>query len=137
VTIPAGHYAARIEVTPIDDNASEGIETVVLRLRVPETAPPPYLLGWSPQAGAIITDNDAAPPRSVRLPEDFFHLSLPGVDGVSFRLEASTNLSDWVTLDTFTVVDGALHFVDTDAPGWLLRFYRAVPTPRPPPPDEE
>src|SRR4030095_14202094 len=68
-TIPAGHYAARIDVTPIDDNVSEGIETVVLRLRVPETAPPPYLLGWSPQAGAIITEKHHTPPRSLRCPQ--------------------------------------------------------------------
>ncbi|PYI86640.1 MAG: hypothetical protein DME26_08650 [Verrucomicrobia bacterium] len=137
VTIPAGRYSAQIVVIPIEDNVVEGIETVVLKLRVPETTPAPYLLGWYRQAAAIIVDSDAPSPLSVGLPGNLFHLSLPGADGVYFRLEASTNLLDWITIDTATVSDGALHFVDSDAPAWKLRFYRAVPMPRPPPPEEK
>jgi hypothetical protein len=64
VTIPAGAYAARIEVLPIDDLLVEGTETVVLTLApvacITLYPPPPdcYQVGPSNQATAYILDND-------------------------------------------------------------------------------
>jgi hypothetical protein len=127
VTIPAGGRAARIVVVPVDDRLAEGIETVVLALAPSDTDPPSYTIGRSSRAAAIIVDNDALRPRCVRLPGGLFHVCVPGTDGDGYRLEASSNLTDWVTLCTSVVSDGAIHFVDPDVQALPYRFYRALP----------
>lgn len=64
VTIPAGAFAARLVVTPIDDNLIEGTETVIARLEpaaCPAVIPPPpgcYRVGEPSRALAYIRDND-------------------------------------------------------------------------------
>jgi len=138
ITIPAGKRAASIVVVPIDDALPEPIETVLLELRPPPltTDPPPaYVVGFPRRAGAIIVDNDRPRPGTAGLADRTFHLQAPGTNGLWFRLEASTNLLDWSALCTNAVTDGAIHFIDADAPGLPLRFYRAVPLPEPPPDD--
>jgi hypothetical protein len=126
-TIAAGARAARIVILPIDDGLAEGIETVVLELAHSHTDPPSYTVGRSSRAAAIIVDNDALHPRTTELAGSLFHVCLPGTDGVAYRLEASSNLIDWVTLGTGVVSDGVIHFVDPDVQALSYRFYRAVP----------
>jgi hypothetical protein len=46
--------------------------------------------------------------------------------GQSYTLQASTNLVDWETLETLTASDTRLNFIDTNAPSFSRRFYRAV-----------
>ncbi|MEW6302831.1 MAG: S8 family serine peptidase [Verrucomicrobiota bacterium] len=58
VTIPAGAASAVITVTPMDDTAVEGDETVVLTL----SADAGYTVGAPSNATVVITDNDQAPP---------------------------------------------------------------------------
>jgi hypothetical protein len=138
VEIPAGHRSAAIVVTPLDDLLREQAETVVLSLFWPDaivspTNPPPYLIGFPPRAAAIIVDNDWLLPPSLCLPDRLFHLCQPGTNGYCFRIEASTNLMDWSPICTNRVTDGAVHFVDPDAPEFPKRFYRIIPEPTLPP----
>ena len=129
VTIPAGHYAARVVIVPIDDNLVEGVETVVLKLEPDPTLGPVahYEIGWPDKAGAAIADNDLDREACVRLADGSFHLCVERPNGFAFRLETSEDLSVWVLVCTNVVTDGALHFVDPEAPLHSRRFYRIVP----------
>jgi hypothetical protein len=131
VTISAGRHSARIVVAPIDDSLAEGIETVVLKLK----PSPDYAIGFSSHASAIIIDNDRPRPTCVRLPDHQFHLCRPATNGLCFRVEASTDLRQWIPICTNIVTEGALHFVDPDAPSTDRRFYRIAPEPGLPPDD--
>lgn len=67
------------------------------------------------------------------LPGGSFHLYADGPDGAWFHLEYSTDLLNWTPLCTNQVFNGAIDFVDPDAPANQHRFYRAVPETDPPP----
>jgi hypothetical protein len=58
LTIPAGAASATVTVTPIDDTAVEGNETVILTVSA-DTA---YTVGSQNSATVTIADNDQAPP---------------------------------------------------------------------------
>jgi len=122
-TIPAGRHSAQIVVVPIDDALPEWIETVVLRLR----PSPDYTVGFPAQATALIIDNDRPRPPCAVLPDHQFHFCRPATNGFCFRIEVSTDLINWTPVCTNVVTDGALHFVDPDAPPLNARFYRARP----------
>jgi hypothetical protein len=53
-----------------------------------------------------------------------FHLCFPAPLAGGFRIEASEDFLHWETVQEGTPVDGAVHFVDPDAPGMPKRFYR-------------
>jgi hypothetical protein len=54
-------------------------------------------------------------------------LRFPGAAGQSYRVQASTNLVTWITLDTVTVdAGGILSYEDTGAGNIPFRFYRTV-----------
>jgi len=128
VTIPAGERSARVVVVPIDDSLVEGIETVVLRLTPsPMASLPTYSIGWPNQAAAVIIDNDAPRPCTRVLADSLVHFCFPGTNGFIYRLECSTNLIDWVPVHTNVVTEGAVQFVDPDAPATPNRFYRVLP----------
>jgi hypothetical protein len=135
VTIPAGRHSARIVVVPLDDEDNELIETVVLTLREPEppVAPPPYLIGFPSKAAAFILDTDQTRPPCQMLSDGLFHLCQPGTNGFCFRIEATSNLVDWVPVCTNIVTDAAIHFVDPDAASFGHRFYRVLPEANLPP----
>jgi len=136
VTIAAGERAARITVAPIDDDLIEPLESVLLKLELaPGTTAgtlPPYAIGSPGRAAAIIVDNDSPRPACTTLPDGLFHLCQPGTNGFCFRLEASTNLVNWIGVCTNIVTDGAIHFVDPDARDFVNRYYRSLPEPNPP-----
>jgi hypothetical protein len=132
VTIPAGARAARIVVRPIDDTLREGIETVVLRLRLPlDPADTPYAIGLRGSAAAYITDNEVLPPPCGLLADGTVHLCLPFTNQC-FRVELSTNLVNWEGICTNRLADGAAHLLDPDAANCLRRFFRFIPVPCPP-----
>ena len=126
VSIPAGRHSARITITPIDDTVKERIETVVVKLEPSPVASPiePYRLGFPRRAGAIIVDNDQPRPLTHCLPEGLLHLSLPGENGFVYRLECSADLMEWTPLCDGVVVDGAVHYVDTEMTNNAHGFYR-------------
>jgi hypothetical protein len=132
VTIPAGKRTATITVRPIEDALPEKVETVVLTL---QPAPDPraaYLVGYPRRAAAFILDNDQPRPPCRRFPDGLFHLVRPGTVGGCYRVDVSANLTDWTEACTSEVNDGAVQFVDPDAPDFGNRFYRVVPVPCPP-----
>ena len=135
VTIPAGARGARIVVTPVDDMLREGIETVVLRLRLPplplDPVDTPYAIGQPSSAAAYITDNDRPPPPCGRLADGTVHLCSPFTNHC-FRVERSTNLVHWEGICTNRVADGAARHLDPDATNCLRQFIRFIPVPCPP-----
>ena len=52
-------------------------------------------------------------------------MQFQGVEGQSYVFEASTNLTDWVTLSTNTAVGGTISLVETNTMAYPHRFYRA------------
>lgn len=65
----------------------------------------------------------------VRLHDSSLSLPLTGRTNVSFRIEASTNLVNWLTLSNFTSTGGFIEFTDLSATNFPGRFYRAVWSP--------
>ena len=133
LTIPAGRRSAPIVVTPIDDNLPERIETVLITLVEPPTltpvsilTEPRYVVGRPGRAAAYILDNDRPRPNCVELPDGMISLRLGGRDGVSYAVEASTDLNEWRQIDCNTVRDGVIDFVDPEPAGQERRFYRIV-----------
>ena len=107
----------------------EGSETVVLKLEPDPSLGPVarYEIGRPDKAAAIIVDNDLYQSTCRHLPDGSFHLCVDRPDGFALRLEISEELSAWVPLCTNAVTDGALRFVDPEAPQHSHRFYRIVP----------
>ena len=127
VTIPAGRPGARVVIRPVDDHVAEPIETVILTLQPPADDPPAYEVGRPSVAGAIIVDNDCPRPPTRRLGDGRMHLHLALSNGVPYRLEASSNLLDWVPLITHVVTEDEVHFVEDTPDLFGSRFYRVVP----------
>ncbi len=123
VTIPAGRRTAPVLVTPIDDRRDEPVETVILRLEGAAL----YNVGRWNRAGAIIVDNDRTRPGPLCLPDHSFHVRWDGANGQAYRLEISSDLVNWETLEPNVVSDGAIHFVDPEAAETGVRFYRVQP----------
>lgn len=60
-----------------------------------------------------------------RLSDGQFMLRLSGESGRSYAIEATTNLTNWSSIRTNTASGGYFDFLDTAAPGFPRRFYRA------------
>src|SRR5204863_8115450 len=82
LTIPAGASSATVTVTPIDDSAVEGDETVILTL----SANAAYAVGSPSSATVSIADNDQPPPQkpSVTVVATDMLASEPGADTGTF-----------------------------------------------------
>jgi hypothetical protein len=137
VTIPAGKRYALVTIVPLDDvdPVWHVYDTVVLALKAPTNTPPPYRVGWPAKAAAIILeDRDLGTNGPVMgcLPDHSFHFSQPWTNGLNFCLQVSTNLVNWTSVCTNTVVKGSAQFVDPEAGDLDRRFYRAVPAIGPP-----
>ena len=61
------------------------------------------------------------------LPGGGLQLLLSGPAGETCRLQASTNLVDWVTLSTNVLGSAPLPVVDATAPTGKSRFYKLTP----------
>jgi hypothetical protein len=123
VTIPAGDRHALITVMPLDDGPPDITSTVILKL-APSTN---YVIGFPRSAAALILDGQFPRPMAGLLPDKSFELSAPGPDGAWFHIDYSMDLLNWTSLCTNQVVNGLINFVDPDASGSQVRFYRAVP----------
>ena len=60
-------------------------------------------------------------------PNGTFEFLVSGLMAQSYRVEASTNLLDWITLTNLTVTNGSILLRDLQTPFHKQRFYRAVP----------
>lgn len=58
-----------------------------------------------------------------------FHLQIAGGVGETYRLDASTNLTDWTTLLVTNLVTPVLEFNDLAATNYPSRFYRSIAVP--------
>jgi hypothetical protein len=115
-----------------EDNEKEGIESVVIKLVLPpdlSPLPDSYVLGSPRKAAAVILDNDHERPGVICLPDRLFHIRVPGTAGMTYRIEASANLNDWVVVGTTVAMDGHVGFIDPEPAEQGRRFYRAVPDP--------
>ncbi len=127
VTVPAGDRRALINIVPLDDGPPDVNKTVVLTLAPATNTPPDYFVGNPSRAAAIILDSVGPRPTSGMLPGQCFHLAANGPDTAWFVIENSTDLVHWLPVCTNQVVNGAIDYVDPDAPGNPARFYRVVP----------
>lgn len=136
VTIAKGDQWALITLTPIDDKVPEPTETVVLQLTQPPTAAgqaqpaATYTIGRQDKAAATIDDNDTVHTTCVKLHDGHFVVCMPGLKDQKVRIEASDDLMHWEVVETNTVMEDDLHFVDTDSKGRGLRYYRVVRLPK-------
>jgi uncharacterized repeat protein (TIGR03803 family) len=64
-----------------------------------------------------------------RLPDNTVSLLLSGTSNTTCRIDASTDLVNWVTLATLPDTNGSVQFIDTAAPSFPSRFYRAFQGP--------
>ena len=60
------------------------------------------------------------------LPDKNSFLWLTAVSNLTYRIEASTDLSNWAALTNLPNPDGTIQFMDLDATNFSQRFYRAV-----------
>jgi hypothetical protein len=132
VTIPAGQRYALITVLPLNDSDSTYrlYDTVLLGLIMPTNTPPAYMLGPSPRAGAVILEENFLPmlhPVIHAMADGSVHVSLPANNGLNFTLQISTDLMNWVSMCTNTVLKGSAQFVDPNAAGASNLYYRIVP----------
>ena len=78
--------------------------------------------GWSNNAPARL--------HSVRLLSNGqFQFTVSGEPGLRFRLEASTNLTDWVPLEVLPGTNGTLQYADPASINLDRRFYRVSTIP--------
>ena len=132
VTIPAGQRYAQIAIVPLNDNdsACRSYDTVVLALTVPTNMPPPYTIGSPASAGAIILEENLlpiVPPTIHNLSDNSIQVSLPAANGMSFSLQISADLLNWLSVCTNTVLKGSAQFIDPNGGADPSRFYRIVP----------
>ena len=59
------------------------------------------------------------------LPDKNFQMFLSGTVGLTYRIEGSTNLEDWVVLTNIFDAAGPLQFIDLEATNFDRRFYRS------------
>jgi hypothetical protein len=126
VTIPAGQSQALIPIVPIDNGPPYAPKTVILTLTPATNAPPPlYVLGSPTNAEALILE---ARPVAFPwlLPDGTFHVNASGPDGAWFILQNSTDLQNWLPVATNQIFQGSIDFVDPNAPGNSMQFYRTV-----------
>ncbi len=127
VTIPAGERRALITIVPIDDGPPDVNKTVILSLEPSANVPPDYVIGFPPRAAAVIIDPSCPWPLTGLLPDKCFHLAMPGPDAAWFYVQCSADLVNWTAICTNQVVNGSIDFIDPDAPGNPLKYFRAVP----------
>lgn len=130
LVIPSGAASVRVVIEPIGDRELEGLETVVLRLELSPMMGPidPYQLGRPIQACAVIVEGDLGAAVAERLPENGFHVCLPGERGMPYRVEASQDLVHWYPVrDTLADQDGWVGVVETEVHQFGQKFYRIRP----------
>lgn len=65
-------------------------------------------------------------PSTQPLSSNGLALALEGFVGISYRIECSTNLKDWLTITTFASTNSITLFQDPSATNQASKFYRAV-----------
>jgi hypothetical protein len=129
VTIPAGERSAIVNVVPLEDGPPEVNMTAILKIKVSTN----YFIGTPQRAAVYILDEPQFRRASEITADRCFHLKADGPDGAWFRVDYTTDLTTWTSICTNQVVNGSIDFVDPDAQGDQVRYYRAVPQDTAPP----
>ena len=138
VMIPAGQDFGLVTIVPLDETnvPPTPIKTVILSLVVPPTAVsnlPPYIVGRPGMAEALILEDKCMPgPATAILPDRSFHLRFPGTNGANYCLQISSDLVNWTSVCTNTVVKGSIQFTDPETGSYNGRYYRVVTAAGPP-----
>ena len=129
IVIPAGRDSVNVIVVPIDDDAVERMESVILEIQAPICAlvepPPPacYLVGQPGRAIAHIHDNDEDrnhPPRiNIATPRPGSRYVAPADIGLTAHARDSDG---WVTLVEFfanetKIGESVVHYIQPPEPG--------------------
>lgn len=132
--IPDGHESVTVTIRPLADNRVEGIETVILALDDSRAFIPEYRVGVFRRAAVLISDTALARVSSLasRLADGAIGVSFPAQGMANFRLEVSADLKTWETVCDTLGGDEFVHYVDSDAPKFMRRFYRLTPGIPPP-----
>lgn len=111
--------------------SSNGMDWVY-RTNAPTVTPYTYgqgkFLAGTRWQSDIFTDSTSVPPSNLALAM-FPGVTITGTEGLTYRIEATTNLapaSVWQTLTNFTLPYSPYLWIDTAAPGQSRKFYRAV-----------
>lgn len=60
------------------------------------------------------------------LPDGQFQITVTGQSGIHYGVEASQDLSTWTLIGDGIAIDGSVTVIDSNAPSFSARFYRAV-----------
>ena len=153
VTIPAGADTADIEIIPLDDDLTEGIETVTLSLLPPDGVNgvvrenARYQGGPHLCATVFIFDHQPEPQRPPPVPGGTVRgdvaqpgwrldhpradrnngsLTVNGENDQMIVIEVANDLHEWSYLTHGFVIDGKLTFTDPDRTAVGTRFYRVA-----------
>jgi hypothetical protein len=87
--------------------------------------------GYNGDYGTVVLNISLNVPRLINLTttqdinDGQFRFRLTGQPDLNFAIEASTNLADWISLQTNKSANGQFDFADTNLSGPYQRFYRA------------
>jgi uncharacterized delta-60 repeat protein len=125
VTFGPGETNKVIQIPVTTDAVSESDETLTVTLGNPVGG---VVLGSQSSAVLTIVDNDSAPAFSsiLPLPGGTMRVTLNGRLGQTYRLQASTALTNWITIGTNIPMNTPFYFDDNEAGSFGRRFYRAV-----------
>ena len=104
LTLAAGATSATVTVTPVDDSAFEGAETVTLTL----ASGTGYTVGSPASASGTIADNDAAPTVSVSIADND---AAPTVSVSATDANGAEQASDPITFAAIAVLLGSVALV--------------------------
>ena len=74
----------------------------------------------------IVTGLSPITLASLSLTNQQFRLGVSADSGITYSLQASTNLESWISLTTVNAADADFELVDTNAAAFPYRFYRVV-----------
>ena len=124
-TLNGTHVAAALPITTTGAALNLGDVDAVWAIRTPGSPGNNYLIFDNYQ---LTTEDIAATVPALnsvaRLNDGSLQLGLQGEQVVRYAVEASTNLTHWISLTTNSAATGAIAFTDASASGFAQRFYR-------------
>ncbi len=133
---PAGAMTTDVMVDPLYDTLVEERETVVFELQTQfDDGPERYRLGAQRRAVAVIVDRTWAEhpvdgTRCDAVGDGLFHLCAPSIVAPQgYRIEVTADFQHWETVTDGVPNEDGIQFVDPDAVGAPVRFYRTVDDP--------
>jgi len=67
------------------------------------------------------------PTNTIQLPNGAYQVGVIGTAGQSFIVQASSDMLNWVTIRTDTLLGSSLEFIDSTTKRFAKRYYRVIP----------